>query len=159
MLSYICYLLSILSLYEVFQVPAHLSISTYQGPPSLCRGHPTGPQRPMEGICHCLGERRTYHHITYLYFVFYIVVFVTSWYAVSLPGGTSNLLSHYTYLYIIIHIYRVFFFNCSSQFSVTKWKTMGKQSEILFHEILDVKKILVGWTTFFFLALKFGWNS
>ena len=51
------------------------------------------------------------------------------------------------------------FFNCSSQFSVPKWKTMGSQSEILFHEILDVQKILVGWTTFFFLALKFGRNS
>ena len=36
---------------------------------------------------------------------------------------------------------------------------MGSQSEILFHEILDVQKILVGWTTFFFLALKFGRNS
>ena len=45
------------------------------------------------------------------------------------------------------------FFNCSSQFSVPKWKTMGSQSEILFHEILDVQKILVGWTTFLFLAL------
>ena len=51
------------------------------------------------------------------------------------------------------------FFNCSSQFSVPKWKTMGSQSEILFHEILDVQKIHVGWTTFFFLALKFGRNS
>ena len=48
--------------------------------------------------------------------------------------------------------YRVVFFNCSFQFSATKWKTMGSQSEILFHEILDVQKILVGWTTFFFLA-------
>ena len=51
------------------------------------------------------------------------------------------------------------FFNCSSQFSVPKWKTLGSQSEILFHEILDVQKILVGWTTFIFLALKFGRNS
>ena len=51
------------------------------------------------------------------------------------------------------------FFNCSSQFSVLKWKTIGSQSEILFHEILNVQKILVGWTTFFFLALKVGWNS
>ena len=50
------------------------------------------------------------------------------------------------------------FFNCSSQFSVPKWKTIGSQSEILFHEILDVQKILFGWTTFFFLALKFGRN-
>ena len=38
------------------------------------------------------------------------------------------------------------------------WKTMGSRSEILFHEISDVQKILVGWTTFF-LALKFAWNS
>ena len=28
-------------------------------------------------------------------------------------------------------------------------KTMGSQSEALFHEILDVQKILVGWTTCF----------
>ena len=45
------------------------------------------------------------------------------------------------------------FFNCSSQFSVPKRKTLGSQSENLFHEILDVQMILVGWTTFFFLAL------
>ena len=36
---------------------------------------------------------------------------------------------------------------------------MGSQSEILYHEILNVQKILVGWTTFFFLALKYGRNS
>ena len=42
-------------------------------------------------------------------------------------------------------------FNLSSQCSVPKWKMMGSQSEIL-----NVQKILVGWTTFFFLALKFG---
>ena len=36
---------------------------------------------------------------------------------------------------------------------------MGSQSEILFHEISDVQKILVGWTMFFFLALNFGRNS
>ena len=36
---------------------------------------------------------------------------------------------------------------------------MGSQSEILFHEILDVQKILVGWTTFFFLVLKIGRTS
>ena len=51
------------------------------------------------------------------------------------------------------------FFNCSSQISVPKWKTMGSQSETLFHEILDLQKILFGWTRFFFLALKFGRNS
>ena len=51
------------------------------------------------------------------------------------------------------------FFYWSAQFSVPKWKTMGSQSEILFHEILDVQKILIGWTTFFFLALKFGRTS
>ena len=38
-------------------------------------------------------------------------------------------------------------------------KTMGSQSEILFHEILNLQKIFVGWTMFFFLALKFGRNS
>ena len=36
------------------------------------------------------------------------------------------------------------FFNCSSQFSVPKCKTMSSQSQILFHEILDVQKIPVG---------------
>ena len=36
---------------------------------------------------------------------------------------------------------------------------MGSQSDILFHEILNIQKILFGWTTFFFLALKFGRNS
>ena len=35
------------------------------------------------------------------------------------------------------------FFNCSSLFSVPKWKTLGNQSDILFHEILDVQSILV----------------
>ena len=57
------------------------------------------------------------------------------------------------------HILQGGFFNCSSQFLVPKWKTMGSQSEVLFHEILDVQKILIGWTKIFFLALKFGWNS
>ena len=36
---------------------------------------------------------------------------------------------------------------------------MGSQSEILFHEILDVQNILIDWTTFFFLALKYGGTS
>ena len=36
---------------------------------------------------------------------------------------------------------------------------MDSQSEILFHEILNVQKILIGWTKFFFLALKYGQNS
>ena len=35
--------------------------------------------------------------------------------------------------------YRLVFFNCSSQFSVPKWKTMSSQSEILFYEILNVQ--------------------
>ena len=38
-------------------------------------------------------------------------------------------------------------------------KTMDSQSEILVHEILNVQKILIGWTKFFFLALKFGRTS
>ena len=36
---------------------------------------------------------------------------------------------------------------------------MGSQSETQVHEILNVQKILVGWTKFFILALKFGRNS
>ena len=36
---------------------------------------------------------------------------------------------------------------------------MGSKSEILFHEILNVQKIPVGWIKFFFLALKFGRNN
>ena len=36
---------------------------------------------------------------------------------------------------------------------------MGSQSETLFLDILNVQKILVGWTTFFFLAQKVGRNS
>ena len=51
------------------------------------------------------------------------------------------------------------YFDWSAQISVPKWKTIGSQSEILFNEILDVQKILVGWTMFFFSALKFGRTS
>ena len=40
-------------------------------------------------------------------------------------------------------------------FSTKMKKTIGSQSDILFHEILDVQKIRV----FFFLALKFWRNS
>ena len=58
--------------------------------------------------------------------------------------------------FIVFVFYTGWFFNCFSQFSEPKWKTMGSQSVILFHEILDVQKILVGSTTFFFLALKLG---
>ena len=35
-------------------------------PPASLR-LPTGPQRPMERICHCLGEHRTYHTHTLVY--------------------------------------------------------------------------------------------
>ena len=56
-------------------------------------------------------------------------------------------------------MYRVFFLTVPPNFQYQNEKTMGSQSEILFHEILDVKKILFGSTTFFFLALKFGQNS
>ena len=61
--------------------------------------------------------------------------------------------------FVRLLLYRVLFLTVPPNFSVPKWKTMGSQSEILFHEILDVQKILVGWTTFFFLALKFGRTS
>ena len=60
-------------------------------------------------------------------------------------------LSHYNQSNLSMCYYiNTGFFNYSFQFSVPKWKTMGSQSDILFHEILDVQKILVGWTTFFF---------
>ena len=62
-------------------------------------------------------------------------------------------------LYAGLWVIQGAFFNCSSKFSVPKWKTMDSQSEILFHEILNVQKILIGWTKFFFLALKFGQTS
>ena len=67
--------------------------------------------------------------------------------------------SSFQYIMSITSIIQGGFFYWSAQFSAPKWKTIGSQSEILFHEILDVQKILVGWTTFFFLALKFGRNS
>ena len=52
------------------------------------------------------------------------------------------------------------FFNCSSQFSVPKWKkTSCTQPEILFQEIFNVKKLLVGWAIFFILVLKMGRKS
>ena len=54
-------------------------------------------------------------------------------------------------------LYRVVF-NVPPNFQYQNEKTMGSQSKNLFHEILDVQKILVGWTMFFFLALKFGRN-
>ena len=46
--------------------------------------------------------------------------------------------------YFLVKIVQGAFFNCSSQFSVPKRKTLGSQSEILFHDILDVQKILFG---------------
>ena len=52
-----------------------------------------------------------------------------------------------------------FFLTVPPNFQYQNEKQMGSQSEVLFHEIPDVQKILVGWTTFFFLALKFGRNS
>ena len=41
------------------------------------------------------------------------------------------------------------FFNCSSRFSVPKWKTSCSQPGLVFHEIFIVKKLLVGWASFF----------
>ena len=63
------------------------------------------------------------------------------------------------YLQAFSRVHTGWFFNCSSEFSEPKWKMIGSQSEILFHEILNVQTILVGWKTFFFVALKFGRTS
>ena len=41
------------------------------------------------------------------------------------------------------------FFNCSSRFSVPKWKTSCSQPGLLFQEIFYLKKLLVGWASFF----------
>ena len=43
--------------------------------------------------------------------------------------------------FVRLLLYRVLFLTVPPNFSVPKWKTMGSQSEILFHEILDVQKI------------------
>ena len=44
------------------------------------------------------------------------------------------------------------FFNSSSQFSVPKWKTTCSQWKILFHEIVNIKKLLIGW----FFSIEIG---
>ena len=54
---------------------------------------------------------------------------------------------------------RVFFFKCSSQFLVLKWKTGWREPEQLFQEIFIIKKRLVNWPGFFILILKMGRNS
>ena len=41
------------------------------------------------------------------------------------------------------------FFNWSAQFSVPKWKTSCSRPGLVFHEIFNVKKFLVGWASFF----------
>ena len=46
------------------------------------------------------------------------------------------------------------FFNWSAWFSVPKWKTSCSQPGLVFHEIFNVKKLLVGWASFFILVLK-----
>ena len=56
-------------------------------------------------------------------------------------------------------IYRVLFFNCSSQFSVPKWKTSCSQPGLLFQEIFNVKKLFIGWACCFILVLKMGRKS
>ena len=52
--------------------------------------------------------------------------------------------------------YRVVFFNWSALFSVPKWKTSCSQPKVLFQEIINVNKLLVGWASFFILVLKMG---
>ena len=57
-------------------------------------------------------------------------------------------------------MYRVVFFNWSAWFSVPKWKTSCIQPGLVFHEIFNVKKLLAGWASFFFiLVLKIGRTS
>ena len=51
------------------------------------------------------------------------------------------------------------FFNWSARFSVPKWKTSCSQPGLVFHEIFNVKKLLVGWASFFILVLKIGQTS
>ena len=51
------------------------------------------------------------------------------------------------------------FFNWSARFSVPKWKTSCSQPGLVFHEIFNVKKLLVGWASFFILVLKIGRTS
>ena len=55
-------------------------------------------------------------------------------------------------------LYRVLFLTVPPNFQYQNEKRWAA-SQRLFHEILFVQKILVGRTTFFFLALKFGQNS
>ena len=40
------------------------------------------------------------------------------------------------------------FFNWSARFSVPKWKTSCSQPGLVFQEIFNVKKLLVGWASF-----------
>ena len=112
MSSYICYLLSILSLYEAFLVPTHLNLPRASlSPPrpphwatasdgrhlSLPGGTSYLPSHYIfvrithiftlwyvilltftyilhicTSTCHCLGERRTYHHITHICTLWYM---------------------------------------------------------------------------------------
>ena len=48
------------------------------------------------------------------------------------------------------------FFNWPSPFSVPKWKTSRSQPGQPFQENFNVKKLLIGWASFFILALKMG---
>ena len=69
-----------------------------------------------------------------------------AWKILNGPRGSDHIYILCSRMVIMVmsdHIQGVFFYS-SSQFSVPKCKTMGSQSEILFHEILNVQKILVG---------------
>ena len=59
---------------------------------------------------------------------------------------------------IILHIQGAFF-NCSSQFSVPKWKILFSQRGAFLHWKFLEKDVLVGCNLFFILVLKIGRNS
>ena len=64
----------------------------------------------------------------------------------SLP----NTLEQTSYLSRISRIIQAAFFNCSSRFSEPKWNPSCSQPGLLFQEIFNVRKLLVGWASFFF---------
>ena len=57
-----------------------------------------------------------------------------------------------------LYLQRVFF-NCSSRFSVSKWKTSWNQWELLVQEILNIKQLLVGSASFFIILGAEKWKD
>ena len=71
--------------------------------------------------------------------------------------GCTILRINYT-LHMTRYRYRVFF-KWSARFSVPKWKTSCSQPGLIFREIFNLIKLLVGWASFFILVLKIGRTS